>query len=167
MVYLSGKLFLRSDFKLKALIFSDSHGRVFNMAQAAMEEKNVDMVMFAGDVHRDAEEFMLSFPRLCVAEVLGNNDFFEHGVPYERIFTFGGKKILLTHGHKLGVRYSTAALVAYGKKVGADICVYGHTHIKDYEVIDGITVINPGAASKSYAVLEIDGDNITVNFKEF
>ncbi len=151
---------------MKALILSDSHGRVMNMIDAYEREKNIDMVMFAGDVHRDAEEFMLACPNACVAEVLGNNDFFVKNVPDERIFTFGGKKVLLVHGHKLGVRYSTAQLLAYGKRIGADICVFGHTHSRTYEVSDGITLINPGTAARSYAVLTVDGENIRTEFKD-
>lgn len=151
---------------MKAVIFSDSHGKVENMIEAAAREKNYDMVMFAGDVHRDAEEFMLRYPRACVAEVIGNNDFFVRSVPDERIFTFGGKRILLTHGHKFAVKYSTAVLTAYAKEQGADICVYGHTHSRDLRNCDGVTLINPGTAWKSYAVLSIDGDNISVEFKD-
>ena len=151
---------------LKALIFSDSHGRMGNMIEAAEREKDYDMVMFAGDVHRDIEEFMYVYPRVLVAEVIGNNDFFVKRVPEERVFEFGGKKILLTHGHKYAVKYSTAQLVAYAKRLGVDICVYGHTHCRDFERINGITVINPGAASRSYGVLTVDGDEISFEFKE-
>ena len=151
---------------LKAIILSDSHGKVMNMIDAYEREENIDMVMFAGDVHSDAEEFMLAYPKVCVAEVLGNNDFFVRNVPEERIFTFGGKKVLLVHGHRLGVKYSTAQLLAYGKRVGADICVFGHTHSRTYEVTDGITLINPGTAARSYAVLTVDGDEIKAEFKD-
>lgn len=151
---------------MKALIFSDSHGCVGNMVLAAEREKDYDMVMFAGDVHRDIDEFMLIYPRLCVAEVIGNNDFFVKSVPEDRFFTFGGKKVFLTHGHRYAVKYSTASLLAKAKSEGADICIYGHTHRRDLENCGGIMVINPGTVSKSYAVLTVEGDNIKVEFKD-
>ncbi len=151
---------------MKALIFSDSHGRVGNMIEACEREKTYDMVMFAGDVHRDIEEFMLVYPRLTVAEVIGNNDFFVKSVPKERIFEFGGKKILLTHGHEYAVKYSTLQLASYAKKIGADICVYGHTHCRDFEEVNGVTVINPGSASRSYGILTVEDGKIDFEFKD-
>ena len=152
---------------MKAIILSDSHGRVGNLIEAVMNEKDADMVMFLGDVNRDIEEFMLACPKILVAEVIGNNDFFVKSVPEDRFFEFGGKKIFMTHGHKYNVRYSTALLAKKGKEMGADICLYGHTHRKDLDEVMGITVINPGTASESYAILEIENGEINVEFKNF
>ncbi len=151
---------------MKALIFSDSHGAVGNMVMAAEREKDYNMVIFAGDVHRDIDEFMLCYPRLCVAAVIGNNDFFVKSVPEDRFFEFGGKRIFLTHGHRYNVKYSTAQLAVEGRKRGADICIYGHTHHKDLDEIHGMTIINPGSAARSYAVLTIDETGINVEFKD-
>lgn len=152
---------------MKAIILSDSHGKVGNLIEAVMNEKDADMVMFLGDVNRDIEEFMLACPGILVADVIGNNDFFVKSVPEDRFFEFGGKKIFMTHGHKYNVRYSTALLAKKGKEMGADICLYGHTHRKDLDEVMGITVINPGTASESYAVLEIENGEINVEFKNF
>ena len=151
--------------KLKAILLSDSHGKVGNLIEAAENEKDADMVMFLGDVHRDIEEFMLACPKILVAEVIGNNDFFVKSVPEDRFFEFGGKKIFMTHGHKYNVKYSTALLVSHGKKLGADICLYGHTHSRDLDESSGITVINPGSASRGYAVLTIESGETFVEFK--
>ncbi|MBQ2890073.1 MAG: metallophosphoesterase [Clostridia bacterium] len=151
---------------MKALILSDSHGAVGNLIEAYENEKDIDMVMFLGDMHGDIEEFSLACTRVTVAEVIGNNDFFVKSVPEDRIFTFGGKKVFMTHGHKYGVKYSTAALLKRAKEEGADICLYGHTHSRDLEEEAGVTIINPGCARRSYAVLTVD-NNIKVEFKEF
>ncbi len=151
---------------VKALIFSDSHGKISNMIEAAEREKDYSMVMFAGDVHGDIEEFMLCYPRICVAEVIGNNDFFVKSVPEDRVFSWGDKKIFLTHGHRYNVKFSTAQLALAARKQGADICIYGHTHCRDLDEVYGVTIINPGTAARSYAVLTIDDGNINVEFKE-
>lgn len=150
---------------MKAPIFSDSHGCVGNMLLAAERERDYDMIMFAGDVHRDAEELSLMLPQKCIAEVLGNNDFFVKSVPFDRVFTFGGKKIFLTHGHHYGVKYGAQGLVKKALEEGADICIYGHTHIRDNKKCGGLTLINPGAASRSYAVLTVNNDEISVELK--
>ena len=152
---------------MKALILSDSHGAVGNMIEAYENERNIDIVMFSGDMHRDIEEFSYTYPRASVAEVIGNNDFFERNVPDERVFTYDGKRFFLTHGHKYGVKYSLAGLLKKAKEEKADICIYGHTHIKALEEIDGVIVINPGSARRSYAVLTIENGDIKVEFKEF
>ncbi len=151
---------------MKALILSDSHGAVGNLIEAYENEKDIDMVMFLGDMHGDIEEFSLACTRVTVAEVIGNNDFFVKSVPEDRIFTFGGKKVFMTHGHKYGVKYSTAALLKRAKEEEADICIYGHTHSRDLAEEAGVTIINPGCARRSYAVLTVD-NNIKVEFKEF
>lgn len=152
---------------MKALILSDSHGRVGNMIEAMENERDIDLVVFAGDVHRDIEEFMLIYPRVCVAEVIGNNDFFEKSVPEDRVFDLGGKKLFVTHGHKYGVKYSKAKLIREAKKAGADICIYGHTHARDYEETEDMIIINPGTASRGYCVLRISGDKTETEFKNF
>lgn len=151
---------------MKLLIFSDSHGRVGNMVQAAEQEKDYNMVVFAGDVHRDIEEFMLCYPRVLVAEVIGNNDFFVKSVPEDRLFEIEGKRVFLTHGHKYNVKFSTTQLALHARAKKADICIYGHTHCRDLDEVLGVTMINPGTASKSYCVLTIEKGEINVEFKD-
>ncbi len=151
---------------MKLLVFSDSHGRIGNMIEAIEREKDFNMVVFAGDVQRDVEELRLCYPRLTIAEVVGNNDFFVKSVPEDRLFEAEGKKIFLTHGHRYNVKYSTVQLLSAAKAQGADIVIYGHTHFRDLDEIGGITVINPGTAVRSYAVLTIEKGEINVEFKD-
>ncbi len=151
---------------MKILLFSDSHGAVGNMIEAIEKEKDFYMVVFAGDVAKDAEELRLCYPRLCIAEVVGNNDFFVKSIPEDRLFELEGKRIFLTHGHKYNVKYSTAQLAAAAKRQGADIAIYGHTHFRDFDVVNGVTLINSGTARKSYGVLTIENGEIHVEFKD-
>ncbi|MBE7011854.1 MAG: metallophosphoesterase [Ruminococcaceae bacterium] len=150
---------------MKAVILSDSHGKVGNLIHAYEKEKDADMVMFLGDVNRDIEEFMLACPNVLVASVIGNNDFFVKSVPEDRFFEFGGRKIFMTHGHKYNSKYSPDLVVNQGKKLGADICLYGHSHRKAYDEIGGIIAVNPGSASSTYAVMTIENGNIDIEFK--
>ena len=53
-----------------------------------------------------------------------------------------------------------------------DIVCYGHTHIAADETVDGIRLINPGSLWRSrdgrgpsYALLNIDGDTVDVQFE--
>lgn len=129
-----------------------------------MKNRDTDLIIFAGDMHADAEELSYSFPKITVCEVLGNNDFFVRDVPLERTFEVFGKTIFVTHGHKYAVKYGTSSLCRHAKEIGADFCIYGHTHIKNIEKIDGVTLINPGSARHSAAILTISESDSSVEF---
>lgn len=147
---------------MKALIFSDSH-RSFNpMMQAIEREGKVDLIIHAGDVLTDVEDLKIVYPRHNIVYVRGNNDFWDHSAADERFFEIEGVKIFLTHGHNYGVKYSTAKLAKVGIEKGANICIFGHTHAVYNEKIGGLTLFNPGSASRHYGVLEISEGNFTV-----
>lgn len=150
---------------MKALILSDSH-RDFKSIQAAIDANpDIVQIIHAGDVQRDVEDIMDVYPDIPCAYVLGNNDFNVWDVPYERFFEFCGKKIFLTHGHNYSVKATPVRVIAEAKRRGADICIFGHTHSRFLEN-NGMWVINPGAAYRSYAILTVDNGEITVEFKE-
>lgn len=147
---------------MKALIFSDSHRCYSSMDEVIASHPDTDLIIHAGDVQRDVEEIEIDYPQIPCACVLGNNDFYANGVPFDRIFEFGGKKIFLTHGHNYAVKVSPHRVIAEAKRHGADICIFGHTHIPYLENHDGIWVVNPGAARNGYAVLTIKNGNTTI-----
>lgn len=149
---------------MKAIVMSDSHGCFSAISRVVEQEPGASLLIHAGDVHRDVEDILTAWPELPCAYVLGNNDFFVHQVPDERLFTFGGQRIFLTHGHRYGVKYSLEKLLAEARAREANICIFGHTHQGLLENRGGIWLLNPGAVLRSYAVIEIkDGKpNITI-----
>ena len=68
------------------------------------------------------------------------------------------KKILLTHGHLYDVRTTFERLVHLALELGCDYVLYGHTHIQRIDVVDGITLINPGSLLDDKYLL-IDGND--------
>lgn len=147
---------------MKAIIFSDSHGSFNSMMEAIEKEGKIDLIIHAGDVVRDAEDLQIMYPRRAVAYVKGNNDWWDNSAPEDRFFEFDGVKIYLTHGHIYGVKYSLAKLMQKGREMGADICIFGHTHSACNEQIEGITLFNPGSAPKHYGILETDKGKFTL-----
>ncbi len=144
---------------MKAVVLSDSHGSFGELKKAVDAEiKNggVSMIMFAGDVQRDADAIRREYPRIPVAVVLGNNDWSVRDVPFDVTFTFAGKRVFMTHGHKYHVKYGLNTLLLKAREQGADICVFGHTHRPYLEKVSGVLMLNPGSAWMSYAVLEVD-----------
>jgi len=58
------------------------------------------------------------------------------------------------------VKYSLSELLFAAQGRGADIVLYGHTHISHSEYIDGMHVVNPGSCSgmggsATYAIIDI------------
>ena len=154
---------------LEILIFSDSHGNVSPMKKAIMAHPSAKYVLFCGDGLRDIELLEACFPQRIFLSVKGNCDFFlSADALTERTFTLGGLSILLTHGHLFGVKGSYGVAASHAYAVGADLLIFGHTHIP-YEgrmpVKDKtVHLFNPGSIGKSnggaysYGMLTI-GDN--------
>lgn len=152
---------------MKAIIFSDSHKSFSPMLEAINAEGNINQIIHAGDVHSDVEDLEIMYPKIPVASVKGNNDWLLRDVPEDRLFEFGSIKIFLTHGHNYGVKYSLAKLYTKAEELGADIAIFGHTHVPHTEKIGNILLFNPGAASKSYGILEISNGNPVLEIKNF
>lgn len=151
---------------MKALILSDSH-RNFSCIRSAIEANpDINQIIFAGDVNRDAEYISDEYPHIPCAYVLGNNDFSVYGVPDDRLFELCGKRIFLTHGHKYSVKVTKARLIAEAKRCGADICIFGHTHEPYLSHDNDLWLVNPGSAVSSYAILTIENGTITIEHKK-
>ena len=60
-------------------------------------------------------------------------------------------------------------LAGYANRKGCDILVFGHTHHQCYEVVDGVTLINPGSValgtpSRGYAIMTLTEKQVDVQF---
>lgn len=138
-------------FRLGAV--SDSHGVLGNIQRVALALTGCDAVAHLGDCTGDA----LALARLLdvpVYSVRGNCDF-APDAPEEIVLTLDGRKVLLCHGHKRMVKLSMTNLSYRAREAGAQLALYGHTHIADAEN-DGFTLyVNPGALMDGrFAVIE-------------
>lgn len=138
-------------------ITGDTHGSIEAMEKIAKRKMKLDLWLHTGDFYSDADklEEMVKTP---VEAVLGNNDFANASVEYEKTFSHLGHKIFLTHGHK----YTSSKLLYKAKEAEANIVVYGHTHIFEVLWFEDILFINPGSPAyprgrsrSSFAVLEL------------
>lgn len=142
---------------MRILAFSDTHGRIGDCIKVLNTVRGVDMVLHAGDRAADAEALAQRFSSIEFWYVSGNNDFYSNA-PKNRIIDAGGVKIFLTHGHYERVKRDFSALAAKARLAGADLAIFGHTHIPYYGYENGMRLLNPGTfgySPKSYAVIEI------------
>ena len=49
----------------------------------------------------------------------------------------GKNKLFVTHGHAYGVKSGLGRLAERAKTLGADVVLYGHTHIPEQREIEG------------------------------
>jgi hypothetical protein len=146
---------------MRILVLSDSHRRVGNLFEIIEKHMDsTDLFLFLGDIDDDFDEVLLLYPNIKYQRVVGNNDWSSpHSLEGEVIVN--GKKIFFCHGHKYHVKFGYGEIIKHCKNIGADICLFGHTHVqyKDYD--DGLYIMNPGAvASGEYGIIDIVDNGI-------
>lgn len=147
---------------MKILIVSDTHGRDQYLYETIQKVRPIDLLLHLGDFE-GGEEDIRAIAGCPVEFVSGNNDFFTR-IPKEKILTLGKYTIMMTHGHRYSVNYSTNVLRDEAKRNGVDIVMFGHTHVPIVEFNDGMWTINPGSISlprqvgriPSYIIMDID-----------
>lgn len=152
---------------MKILVYSDSHGEISNIVEIYEREKP-DFVISAGDYSEDFRDFTLSYRDLNIDHkvVKGNCDPFEKIYGDEEIFLLEGRKIFLTHGHLYGVKGSLNHLKIRSRELGADLVIYGHTHIPHQERYENCEYFNPGALKDGkYGIIEVEGKEINFFMK--
>lgn len=149
---------------MKALVFSDTHGKINTAIKIIQSHQKVDLIIHLGDLVRDAEHLQSIFKDIKVECVAGNNDFYEDH-PKDKTIYFDNKKLLLTHGHEYRVNYGYEGLIKKAKDSEIDGVLFGHTHRAHEEIVDNILYFNPGSISlpfkkPSYGIIETRGDKL-------
>lgn len=130
---------------MELLVISDAHGNRAAICEALRRQvRPPDALLFLGDGLRDLPD--LPDGRTALYAVAGNCDgylpFFTEGEERELcLLSLGEHRLLLTHGHRFGVKSGCGALLAYAAQAGADIVLYGHTHLPYAEVIPAGTAL--------------------------
>ncbi len=150
---------------MKALVFSDSHGKVENMIKALDRYPDYQAIFHLGDIGSD-EPWLRSITPYPVYLVKGNCDY---SMSLQETLTveFGGKRIAMCHGHRyLTYGEGMESLRYLGLQQQADIVMFGHTHVPFLEDTGDLVLLNPGSISKprqenkipTYTVMEVHED---------
>jgi len=157
-------------------VFSDSHGSLYEMRDVIRNEKNIDMIFHLGDYAWDLDNLTESMKKsIPVKRVKGNCDF-GSSAPDELCFELCGKRILMNHGKKLGVKHTLTKFDYHAREKMADIAIFGHTHMPllknlgDYYLLNPGSIGEPRTKGKTYAVIDIDenkNDKISIDMKRY
>lgn len=159
----------------KLLVLSDIHGGIRRAAEAVAMHGECTGIIFLGDGARHVEYLQSLAPHSAFIAVKGNCDTALDGISREEaVFECAGHRLLCCHGHRYGVKSGVGAYLAAAKRVGADIALFGHTHLphEEYDSDSGIYLFNPGsigsprAGKPTYGLLTLSGGNVLFSLGE-
>lgn len=133
---------------MKIAFIGDTHNNklAINLALNKIRELSIDIIIHLGDCVSDISYLRESFNGEIYA-VAGNCDY-SVKYPKEKILDIHGIKIFFTHGDLYGVKNSLSSILYKGEEVGADIILFGHTHISMMDEVNNIILMNPGSIPK-------------------
>lgn len=148
---------------MRILVISDTHRNIDSLT-SVMEDQKPDLILHLGDNVEDGEMISRIYGLETII-VRGNGDF-NQDYPNDRVLDLAGKRIFMTHGHRYSVRNGHMSLYYKSLETGADIVLYGHTHIPVNLREKDLIIMNPGSPSlprqwervKTVGLIEINGN---------
>ena len=145
---------------MRIAVVSDSHGGAYHLQRFVeyCRAEKIDQVFHLGDVVEDAV-FLRRNLDIPVALVAGNCDFYSRE-NRELILNLAGRRFLLLHGDRCGVKLGYERLSYYAEEKRADCTLFGHTHQPFAAYVGNALLVNPGALKNgSMCVLDVtEGD---------
>jgi len=151
---------------MRIALVGDTHRDIQPAERALRKLGPFDYILHTGDFLDDAALLGQRLDQPVIA-VAGNCDGLSL-VARERVLELGGIRILLSHGHLYEVKRGLLPLFYRAREVGADLVVYGHTHIAACETESGIVLVNPGSVTlprdgrKTMAVAEVEPGRLAI-----
>ena len=150
---------------MKILVLSDSHGKSLPIINA-IEKTNPDAVIFLGDGVVQADKISQTYD-IPFYLVKGNCDYGDY--QDMQLVDLCGIQFFICHGHKYGVKGGYGTITAAAQKYGADIALFGHTHVPYEHYENGLYLLNPGSCgsprggSPTCGIIDISGGAVVTN----
>lgn len=129
-------------------VISDTHG--FLSPQVFEIFAGVDLILHSGDVEND--DILAELETIAPVQAVGGNVDYPPNPkmrPDERVVVTPIGKIAMTHGHLENAPTTDREQMVKHFAAHEPIAViYGHTHKAKLELINGVSVFNPGAAGR-------------------
>ncbi len=157
---------------MRIVVFSDSHGK-YDTLEKIMERhvNDAEIFLHLGDGEREFELLSYVYTNKKLLFVAGNCDYGSSKPTYD-IVNVAGKKIFFTHGAGFGVKSGIGQAINEARKFGADILLYGHTHVPFVSYEEGLYIMNPGSCGRpraggpSYGIIDITNAGICMHTVE-
>ncbi len=130
---------------MRVIVVSDTHRQIDSFIDKVRTMDKPDLILHLGDNTIDGDKIQEELG-VSVIQVKGNGDF-SSTYKEDELIEIRGKKIFLTHGHRYRVNYSNDTLYYKGLELGADLVLYGHTHIPEIIQEENMLIMNPGSPS--------------------
>lgn len=147
-------------------VVGDIHGNLQGLEQALRSMGPVDHLLFTGDGYREIVKVKLNIG-VPIKGVAGNCDFYSE-YPSEQVLRLDDHKVMLTHGHRYGVKQGLTTIGLAGREKGLELVVFGHTHVPVNTEWEGIRLFNPGTLCPersyrgiTYGIIEINQNGFT------
>lgn len=147
---------------MQVLIVSDVHGSGEALRLALYDCPQAPVVFCLGDGVHEYEQAQKDEPNRDFCIVRGNCDLACGDVPATAVREIEGHRILCMHGHLYGVKQSLLRAEYAARERGADILLFGHTHVPYVECRDGLYLCNPGSLGYDgrYVLADIRRDGV-------
>ncbi len=148
---------------MKIVIFSDTHGDIQIVRDLFQKEKNADAFVFLGDGLAELNQVQHEMSVQNLFAVRGNCDR-NLRIPSEQLHAFANHLVFFTHGDGYEVKWTLQGLKKAARQRGAEVVLFGHTHVPYYEFDEGLYLFNPGSISlsragkESYGILTLEED---------
>lgn len=156
---------------MRMIVVSDTHGDLRGFKAIIDQQPKADLFIHLGDCEWDLDQIKTTFPDKQFLSVAGNCDF-GSDTPTENETVACGRRIFYTHGHPYHVKFGYASAIGEARRRGADILLFGHTHLAYTAYEDGLYIMNPGSVGHprdshpTYGVLDITDAGIVLNIAE-
>ena len=142
---------------MRVLVLSDSHGDAASCRLAAQKHPGAEVIIHLGDGEEDLNISDSLWENKSIFRVRGNSYRSNIlGFPESLTLRLGGRTVYISHGYSENVKFGTNLFLNRAGETGAEIALFGHTHIpyKGYE--NGIHIMNPGSVRQgSYGCVDI------------
>ena len=154
----------------KILVISDVHGRLRDL-RWVLQNETADAMFYLGDGLYDlnaALELRREPVPYPIYRVAGNCDV-NYSEPSEGLAPFGGVLFFYTHGHHYGVKMGSERLAECAGERGADVALFGHTHVPHAEDRGSVFLFNPGSCGRcytgpdTYGILTLENGKVTAH----
>ncbi|MBE6849073.1 MAG: metallophosphoesterase [Ruminococcus sp.] len=164
---------------MKIIVISDTHGMRRSLEKVMQMQPDADMYLHLGDGEREVHAFLMANPayREKFHYLKGNCDSGFLVQPTHDEFVMAlpfGHKIFAAHGDRYQVKFGSNRIRYEAKSVGADIILFGHTHMRQNVYDDGLYIVNPGSLGAprdgkrpGFAVIDVRESGVLVNLVEF